>query len=234
MSTRLYVITEETRRKMSQSHKGKKLTLEHRHSIGESLKGRPCSDSTKQKISEAMRGTRNPFYRKKLSEEHRRRMSESRKSGEFHYSWRGGKVKCICQECGERFEVFPYIIKQGYGKFCSRSCVMINQRKHGQFCQTPNKSESKLINLFKENSLPFKYVGNGEVFLGNRNPDFINTNGKKQVIELLGTYWHPLFDGANRLEHYKQYGYECLTIWEDELKDLSKVAEKVRRFTYVR
>ena len=77
--------------------------------------------------------------------------------------------------------------------------------------------------------MPFKFVGGGEVWLGNRNPDFINTNGKKQVIELFGTYWHPVFDVANRIEHYKQYGFACLIIWEDELADLSKLTKKIKR-----
>jgi len=111
---------------------------------------------------------------------------------------------------------------------------MINQRKRGIFSRTPNKVEGKLISLLKENNLPFKYVGDGEVWLGNRNPDFINANGKKQVIELLGTYWHPLFDGANRIEHYKQYGFDCLAVWEDELKDEGRVLKKVERFVNAR
>jgi len=50
------------------------------------------------------------------------------------------------------------------------------------------------------------------------------------VIELLGTYWHPLFDGADRIEHYKQYGCDCLAIWEDELREPTKVIKKIRRF----
>jgi len=152
-------------------------------------------------------------------------------SGDRHPMWNGGKVTRVCQECGHDFDVSPYVIKQGKGKFCSQSCHMINQRKHGVFCQTPNKIESVLINLLSLNGLPFKYVGNGEVWLGNRNPDFINTNGKKQVIELFGTYWHPIFDVADRIEHYKQYGFDCLTIWEDELSDSDKVLTKIKRFT---
>jgi len=111
---------------------------------------------------------------------------------------------------------------------------MIYQRKHGQFCQTPNKVEKQLQELINKNHLPFKYVGNGEVYLGNRNPDFINTNGKKQVIELFGTYWHPVFDVSQRKEHYKQYGFDCLTVWEDELACPEKVTSKIKRFASVR
>ena len=52
----------------------------------------------------------------------------------------------------------------------------------------------------------------------------------QEVGELLGTYWHPIFDGANRIEHYKQYGFNCLIIWGDELKDMGKVLLKVKKF----
>jgi len=94
----------------------------------------------------------------------------------------------------------------------------------------PNKIEQSLIDLIKKSNLPCKFVGNGEVWLGNRNPDFINTNGKKQVIELFGTHWHPVFDVADRVEHYKQYGFDALIIWEDELRKPDKVIKKIKRF----
>lgn len=155
-------------------------------------------------------------------------------SGEKHPMWRGGKIRRICRECGREFEVCSAIIRKGKGIFCSQSCHMIYQRKHGQFCQTPNKVEKQLQELINKNHLPFKYVGNGEVYLGNRNPDFINTNGKKQVIELFGTYWHPVFDVSQRKEHYKQYGFDCLTVWEDELACPEKVTSKIKRFASVR
>lgn len=97
----------------------------------------------------------------------------------------------------------------------------------------PTKAESQLINTIEKARLPFRYVGNGEVWLGNRNPDFINTNGKKQVIELFGTYWHAIFDVAQRTEHYKQYGFDCLVIWEDELNNPDKILKKIRRFVRI-
>jgi G:T-mismatch repair DNA endonuclease (very short patch repair protein) len=36
---------------------------------------------------------------------------------------------------------------------------------------------------------------------------------------------------AKKKEHYKQYGFDCLIIWEDELKDIDKVVTKIKRFT---
>jgi len=153
------------------------------------------------------------------------------RKGKLNGRWKGGKIERICQECGITFLVKPSKLKHDRGKYCSRSCELIHLRKQGYFRQSPNKIEQILIDLFIQQKLPFRYVGDGEVWLGNRNPDFINTDGKKQVIELLGTYWHPLFDGAGRIEHYRQYGFSCLAIWEDELIDLDKVLGKIDRFS---
>jgi len=59
--------SKETRQKMSESHKGIKLSEEHKRKIGEALKGRKSpmlgrkhSEKTKQKISELTKGSNNP------------------------------------------------------------------------------------------------------------------------------------------------------------------------------
>ena len=153
------------------------------------------------------------------------------KSGNENGRWKGGKVERTCLNCDKVFLIKPSRLPNGRGKYCSTSCELIYQRKTGGFKSSPNKLEKTLIKVINNNNLPFKYSGNGEIWLGNRNPDFINVNGKKQVIELFGTYWHPLFDGVKRTEHYKQYGFDCLVIWEDEMKDLAKVAQRLQRFS---
>lgn len=152
-----------------------------------------------------------------------------RMTGDKHPMWNGGKILFHCQECGKPFEDYPSIKR----RFCSCSCHVIYQRKHGEFCKPLNGKETILLSLIQKANLPFKYVGGGEVWLGNRNPDFINTNGKKQVIELFGTYWHPIFDVAQRREHYRQYGFDCLVVWEDELSFPEKTTTKIRKYVRV-
>jgi G:T-mismatch repair DNA endonuclease (very short patch repair protein) len=94
----------------------------------------------------------------------------------------------------------------------------------------PTKPESQLSKLLTTNNLPYRYVGNGEVILGGKNPDFINVNGQKKLIEVFGTYWHDPFDIAERTEHFRQYGFNTLIIWEDELKEPEKVVAKIKSF----
>ena len=99
----------------------------------------------------------------------------------------------------------------------------------------PNKPE-KLLNqllklLFKKD---YKYVGNGKVILVRFNPDFINVNGQKKIIELYGDYWHNKPDykkrDKRRLKSYTKLGYRTLIVWEHELKDLDYTVGKLIAF----
>ena len=93
--------SEETRRKMSKSHKGKippnkgiPMSEEQKKKLSESLKGRnvwnkgiPMSEETKKKLSESHKGQIPPNKGKHHTEESKKKMSESRKglfSGEKH------------------------------------------------------------------------------------------------------------------------------------------------------
>ncbi len=60
------------------------------------------------------------------------------------------------------------------------------------------------------------YNGDGSqgVIIGGKIPDFIRLDGVKEVIEVLGTYWHPEEDEPIKIAHYASYGYKCICIWE--------------------
>jgi len=68
--------TEETKRKISESLKGRKLSEEHKRKISELHKGKKHSEETKKKMSESMIGKNKG---KKHSEETKKKMSESLK-----------------------------------------------------------------------------------------------------------------------------------------------------------
>ena len=80
------MISEETRRKMSESQKGKKhphhghpTSEETKRKISNKKSGCILSDEHKKKISDSIRGEKNPNYGKHFTEDHRRKISESRK-----------------------------------------------------------------------------------------------------------------------------------------------------------
>jgi len=84
----------------------------------------------------------------------------------------------------------------------------------------------------------WKYVGDGQVVIENRNPDFINVNGQKAIIEVFGDFWHSKqvtgkwqWEGVMARKHlYSKYGFKLLVIWENELKNMERVKTKVIKF----
>ncbi len=98
--------------------------------------------------------------------------------------------------------------------------------------------EVKLIKIIEQYSLPFKYTGDGSFMIGGMNPDFVNCNGKKEVIEVFGDYWH----NANREKRWKRtelgrimafhsFGFNCKILWEHEINELPE-EEIVGRLGY--
>lgn len=104
----------------------------------------------------------------------------------------------------------------------------------------PTKPEQKFIDMTKKYNLPYKYVGDGEFILGGRCPDFLNYNGEKKVIEIFGRVFHDpeksFFKISYKkteegtIKHYEKYGFKCIIIWEEELKNEKKVLNTIGDF----
>lgn len=82
----------------------------------------------------------------------------------------------------------------------------------------PTSFEQKLIDLITENNLPFKYVGNGQIVIGFRNPDFIDISGRKLLIETYAKFWHPKNYEEQRFKLFQKNGYQTLFLNEDDLQ----------------
>jgi len=87
---------------------------------------------------------------------------------------------------------------------------------------------------------PYKYTGDGALWIGGLNPDFAHCGDKKKLIELFGDYWHEgdvlktrgwKSTEFGRKAVFSQLGYDTLIIWESELKDKKKVIEKIKEFS---
>lgn len=95
----------------------------------------------------------------------------------------------------------------------------------------PNKPESSLIKVLDE-MYPgeWKYTGDFSFVVNGKNPDFVNCNGQKKIIELFGDYWHKGQNPQDRADIFSPFGYETLVIWECELKNMGNVKDKIRNF----
>ena len=249
------VVSEETRRKLSDINRGegnpmygKVPSEEHRRKISKSNKGKthPCSEGTKMKISEVNKGRR-------FSKETKRRMSESHKGkGLGSDNPMFGKEQSDFQK--------QQVSKANTGKETSQKTRNLMSKNNGMHSRkakrkqkenskrlwqdpeyqrkvaaglklSPNKPEQLLMKLLdKTYPNEWKYVGDFQFFLGGKNPDFINVNSKKFLIELFGDYWHQGQDPQDRINHFKQYGFDTLVIWESELENLEKIKNKLDNF----
>lgn len=82
----------------------------------------------------------------------------------------------------------------------------------------PTSFERKIISLIKIHKLPFKYVGDGEILISKFNPDFINTNGQKLLIETYCSRLHPPNYVKQRYAIFRKYGFRTLFLSEDEIE----------------
>ena len=147
-----------------------------------------------------------------------------------------------CKDCGKEISVNSGFYGLGRCGSCANKLKWKNKKYRENIMRKfkPNKPE-KLLNrlLNKRFNKEYKYVGSGEVVLGGLNPDFINCNGQKKIVELYGCYWHNCkkcgFGNGRkidkrRIKTYIQYGYKTLIIWEHELKELNKLELKIKKF----
>lgn len=95
----------------------------------------------------------------------------------------------------------------------------------------PNKPEKSLLSVLNE-LLPgeWRFVGDGSFVIAGKNPDFVNINGKKQIIELFGDYWHKGEDPDERITLFREFGYETLVVWERELKNQVELVARIKEF----
>ena len=94
-----------------------------------------------------------------------------------------------------------------------------------------NKLESRVERIL-DHFFPgeWKFVGDGEVWIGGRCPDFINVNGRKTIIEVFGDWWHKNRRKVRktatedwRRAHFAKYGFQTTIIWESEINGRSDV-----------
>lgn len=185
-------------------------TEESNRKRSKALKGIP---KTKEHIENARKAKKG----KSITEEHRKNLSESHKG---QIAWNKG--------ISWSKEHKQKLSKIHSGKVLSSQHLRAIM-KSGK--ASPNKSEILLDNVLN-NLFPgeYKFVGDGEVIIAGKNPDFININGKKKIIELYGNYWHRNDNFEDRINTFIPYGYDTAIVWDSELKNASKLKQKLLKF----
>jgi hypothetical protein len=100
----------------------------------------------------------------------------------------------------------------------------------------PTSYEKKLLKLIDENKLAYIFTGDGQVWIGNSNPDFINCNGGKKVIEVFESFFKIKRFGSvekykrQKVENYGKFGFKVMFIDEKDLKDEQVCINKIKEF----
>lgn len=225
-------VSESLKAQLSKSHTGKKLWPN----------GRIFSEETRRKMSESAKKKKPWLLGRKLSEEIKDKI---RKSSFGHVAWNKGmhvylggkrfekgqipwnKEKPIfkkCLVCEKEFTDNPARMK--VAKYCSMECYIPQLlQRVAKDLELPTKFEKKIINIIKRNNLPYKYTGNGDFWIGGKNPDFVNINGEKKLIEVGSSYWKNKSYGSvdnyikERSEHFAQYGWKSYFYIEDDFNE---------------
>ncbi len=92
----------------------------------------------------------------------------------------------------------------------------------------PTSLEKKLIELIQKYSLPFKYCGDGSLIISGFNPDFMESNGRKLLIETANRIHHNENYEKQRYAIFAKYGFRTLILWwEDFFAD--KYGKKMKK-----
>ena len=190
-----------TKKKMSLTRTGRKYSPQHCQNISNSLAGRIRSKAERLAIGKGRTGCR-------VSEIGRLKISKALTGRKMPIGFRI-KMKNIALHNWEN----PVYVAKVLGR------------------TSPNKKELILQSILDRHyPNEWKYTGNGRFIIGRMCPDFININGKKQVIELYGIYWHRNDNPEDRVRDFRKYGYDCLVVWENELEDTIGILRKLQLF----
>ncbi len=166
-------------------------------------------------------------------------------TGKNHSSYKHGKTLKIiyCLDCKKQLSKNAYYFKYKRCNACAQKIETTKKWKDISYRNKTTKAQRLGLNVSKNKKetileemlgKDYKFVGDGKVIINGFNPDFINCNGQKKIIELYGDYWHNLPKSKEqhkrRIKSYNKYGYKTLIVWEKELKDKEKLIKKIEEF----
>jgi len=262
-------ITGETRRKISERLRGHSVSEETRRKISQANTGHSVSPEAKQQMSEKHKGQhhspRTEFKKglipwnkgQPMASEAKAKMIAKKKG---MLSWNKGipmnewmpeesnKVrKAKIKENNPRYWLGKKRLDMiERWKDPTYREEMVKRLRKASFTR-PTKPEQRIIDITQEYNLPYQYTGDGLVILFGLNPDFMNSNGAKKIIEIFGVAFHdpsitfraevPLIQQEEyRKAIFASLGFDCLVLWDKEMERLSdeEIAQRIRRFTKAR
>ena len=88
-----------------------------------------------------------------------------------------------------------------------------------KLCARPTSLERDMMGIIEKYNLPYRYTGNGKFWIDGKNPDFVNVNGEKKLIEVGNVFHHQGDYIEKRREHFAKYGWESYIFIQDKLDE---------------
>lgn len=212
------VVSNETKKKLSLALKGKPLTRKNWHPTEEHkarLRLYRPTEEAREKISQKSRAMwANPSHKENHSKYMRQMWQDPIRREEASQ-----RVKAMWQDPVHK-EKHLRASRQALG-------------------QRPTMPEGKVLKAITSYKLPYIYNGAAcNLIISGRCPDFVNTNGKKAVIEVFGDYWHCHTKDygqteQGRKEIFEPLGFKLLILWGSHIKEasLETLAKEIQAFT---
>ena len=205
--------------KISNARRGKSLTKEHKESIRVSTIGRKswCRGLTKETDSRLVESG------KKISI-----------SNMGHISWMKGKHHT--QEAKDKIglkQIGKYVTNETRMRQSITAKINWSNPEFAKMMlhrRIPSGPEQEFICISDRFYLMFDFVGDGTLIIDGKNPDFVCINDEHKLIEIWGDYFHKGEDPQERINFFKNRGYQCIIIWASELKYIYRVISKVCKF----
>ncbi len=186
------------------------------------MAGHKHSDETRAKMSASRKGQNTWSRGRKLTPEHRAKIGEASRRQWQDPEYRARMIKASKARWADpnyANRVRPLLIKGNFKR--------------------PTHPEQILLDIIEKYNLPFKYTGDGSFIIQGFNPDFVNSNGTKVVIEIFGDYWHGKASRTwketelGRIMAFNSFGFHCIIFWERELNTLPQqaIVERIKRET---
>lgn len=96
----------------------------------------------------------------------------------------------------------------------------------------PNNQEL-IVNRMLNKNFPkeWKYVGDGKFWINKMNPDFVNINGKKVLIEYNGYLpRHTKEFDRKRTREFAKFGWKTINVYFSEIKNEEMFVKKIKNF----
>lgn len=198
-----------------------------RRSKSETHTGLTRTQETCNKISKANKG-------KKRTPEQRLKMLEYLQLRKPGFRIRAGKkIKELWNTPEYRSKMLLIRKKQMTSEVIAKISKQLEKREITSL-------EKKIRDICIEYKLPFRYCGTGGFYIRGRSPDFVDTVGKKLIIEVFYEYFKIKQYGSvkkycqQRRALFQKDGYRTLFLANNDLRKLTKseVADKIYYFTW--